>query len=154
MELKKELIENSFGTYIRGKKDSLDVLPGIGNLIDSYKKILQKFYAIRFEKIRNIRGNELYISVKIDGEYVGYYFDKEREISIFCNTPTHRIYMGLPVNDDIDKIMNINGIKSALLVGELYATPHDPFNFEGRSRVPDIVYYTRHPESLEDIERI
>jgi hypothetical protein len=147
-------IENTFGTYIRGKKESIPI-PEIAPFIDNYKKnIAQRFYPRRFEKIPKIKGEVLYISVKVDGEYACFYYSENISQSFFCNSPTHRIYAGLPVNNDLEKIMKSQGIESALIGGELYATPHDPLDFEARCRVPDFVHFSRQPKTLEDLERI
>jgi len=153
MTIKNDKIENKLYAYIRGKPESLPI-PKLAHLIDDYKKnISQRLIARRYEKIPKIRGDVLYVSVKVDGEYVAYYYDGIND-SFFCNSPTHRVYMGLPVNEDLDKIMKKKGIKSALIGGELYASPHNPLDFEARSRIMDFLHYSRNPSSQEDLERI
>ncbi|MHA1374302.1 MAG: ATP-dependent DNA ligase [Promethearchaeota archaeon] len=153
MRIKNDQIETKLNTYIRGKPESLPI-PELAHLIDNYKKnIAQRLIPRKYEKIPKIRGDVLYASVKIDGEYVAYYYDGT-DNSFFCNSPTHRVYMGLPVNEDLDKIMKSKGIKSALIGGELFASSHDPLNFEVRTRILDFIHYSRNPGNQEDLERI
>jgi len=153
MRIKEEKIENKLNAYIRGKPDSLPI-PKLAPLIDNYKKnIAQRLIPRRYEQIPKIRGDVLYVSTKVDGEYAAYYFDGVED-SFFCNSPTHRIYMGLPVIGELDQILKDKGIKSALIGGELYASPHDPVDFEARSRIMDFIHYSRNPENQDDLERI
>jgi len=111
MIIESDKIANSFGTFVRGTANSLPVLE-IGPIIDNYKKtVAQRFYSKRIEEFTKIRGEILFASVKVDGEYVGYYYDESMKASFFCNSPTNRIYMGLPVNEDLEKIMNLYGLE-------------------------------------------
>jgi len=153
LKIKDEQIENRLNAYIRGKPESLPI-PELAYLIDNYKKnIAQRLIPRRYEKIPKIRGDVLYVSVKVDGEYVAYYYNGT-DSSFFCNSSSHRVYMGLPVIEDLDKIMKSKGIKSALIGGELFASTHDPLDFEARSRIMDFIHYSRNPLSQEDLERI
>lgn len=153
LKIENDQIENRLNAYIRGKPKSLPI-PELAHLIDNYKKnIAQRLIPRRYEKIPKIRGDILYVSVKVDGEYVAYYYNGAGN-SFFCNSPTHRVYMGLPVIEDLDEIMKKKGIKSALIGGELFASAHDPLDFEARSRILDFIHYSRNPEFQEDLERI
>ena len=154
MKIEADKIANSFGTFIRGKANSLPV-PKIGPLIDNYKKtVAQRLFSKRIDEFTKIRGEILYVSVKVDGEYVAYYYEESSKESFFCNSPTNRIYTGLPVNEDLDKIMLKQGFTSALIGGELFATSKDPLDFEARAHISDFTHYSRNPQSLEDLERI
>lgn len=154
INLAEELIENSFGTYVRGNPNTLPYMELIQK-VDNYKKnVCQRLIPWRFEKIPKIRGEELYASVKVDGEYNIFYYNEATEDSFFSNSPTHRIYTGLPVNEDLNSIMKNNKIKSIILGGELCATTTDPIDFNARLRVCDLIHYCRNPQSKEDLERI
>jgi hypothetical protein len=154
MKLAPEFIENSFGTYIRGKANTVPYFELLQK-VDEYKKnVCQRFIPLRYEKMPTIKGEQLHASVKVDGEYCLFYYNAQAEDSFFCNSPTHRVYMGLPVNEDLNSLMKKHNIQSIILGGELCATTHDPPEFNARMRVYDLMHYTRDPQSQKDIEKI
>ena len=154
IEIPPEQIANSFGTYIRGVPESVPVQETIPP-VDNYRKhVAQRFITRREADIPNLMGNEFVVSVKVDGAFSGYYYNEQTEQSFFFNHPQHRFYMGLPVNDDIEQLLQKNNIKEVLLVGELFGSTHEPVDFSTRSRIYDLAHLRRNPSSQEDLERI
>ncbi|MFX1238504.1 MAG: hypothetical protein ACFE8P_12390, partial [Promethearchaeota archaeon] len=68
--------------------------------------------------------------------------------------PTHRVFLGLPINEEMKEILKKKGIKKALLMGEMHATTTTPIDFKARSMVYDLMRYRRNPSSDDDLERI
>jgi len=156
MNLKKERIETQLGEYIVGVENSLPKeYNKIGDKIDHYKrKIAQRFIFQREEEINDISGNEFIVSIKRDGIFAGLYYNRNEEgkKSFFINSPTRRVYMGLPINKEIEKDLEEKNIEKCLLIGELIATKSG--NFEERCRVYTFTKYSRKPESNQQLERI
>ncbi|MBN1801737.1 MAG: ATP-dependent DNA ligase [Candidatus Lokiarchaeota archaeon] len=154
MKLTKDKIETSFHGYLRGKSESLPY-SDLAKKIDFYRKnITQRFLTRREEDIIGLPGKNFIASVKVDGAFTGYYYDEKKDESIFFNTPTHRVFLGLPINDEMKQIMKKKGIKSALFMGEMHASTTTPIDFNARSTVYDLMRYRRNPSSDEDLERI
>jgi len=154
MEISPEQIANSFGTYIRGVAESVHVKEVIPP-VDNYRKhVTQRFITRREADIPNLLGEEFIVSVKVDGAFSGYYYNEDQSYSFFFNVPQHRIYIGLPVNKDIEDILQQNHIKEALLVGELFCSNHEPVDFSRRSRIYELAHCRRNPSSQDDLERI
>ncbi|MFX1313741.1 MAG: hypothetical protein ACFFHD_14215, partial [Promethearchaeota archaeon] len=145
---------NSFGSYIRGVPESVPVKEVIPP-VDIYRKhVTQRFITRREADIPQLMGKEFIVSVKVDGAYSGYYYNEMKEFSFFFNVPQHRVYIGLPVNKDVEEILQKNKIKEALLVGELFCSMYDPVDFSKRARIYDLAHCRRNPSSQYDLERI
>ncbi|MFW9874037.1 MAG: RNA ligase family protein [Candidatus Thorarchaeota archaeon] len=154
MEIPPEEIANSFGTYIRGVAESVpvkDIIPPV----DNYRKhVTQRFITRRETDIPHLLGEEFIVSVKVDGAFSGYYYNEEKKYSFFFNVPQHRVYIGLPVNKDLEDILQKNTIREALLVGELFCSTHDPVDFSKRSHIYELAHCRRNPSTQDDLERI
>ncbi len=147
-------IESSFGAYLRSKPECLPV-PDLAQPLDMYRKhITQRFITRREEDILNLSGKKFITSIKVDSAFTGYYYDEKEKLSFYFNTPTHRIFVGLPINKEMEDLLKSNGIKKILLVGEMFASKNDPVNFNERSTVYDLIHYRRNPTSEDDINRI
>ncbi|MFX1571786.1 MAG: hypothetical protein ACFFB0_03480 [Promethearchaeota archaeon] len=154
IKISPEQIANSFGTYVRGIAESVPVKEVIPP-VDNYRKhIAQRFITRREEDIPNLLGEEFIVSIKVDGAFSGYYNNEDQSYSFFFNVPQHRIYIGLPVNKDIEDILRQNHIKEALLVGELFCSTREPVDFSRRSRIYELAHCRRNPSSQDDLERI
>ncbi|MFX1325769.1 MAG: hypothetical protein ACFE8N_12520, partial [Promethearchaeota archaeon] len=154
MEIPSEEIANSFGTYIRGMPESVPVKRTVPP-VDNYRKhVAQRFITRREADIPNLLGKEFIVSLKVDGAFSGYYYNEDDNQSFFFNVPQHRVYIGLPVNKDLEQLLRENDIEEALLVGELFGSTHDPPDFSKRSRIYDLAHLRRNPSSQEDLERI
>lgn len=153
-QIKKKDIENSFGSYIRGKPETVPY-PDIVSSVDLYRKhVTQRFITRREADIPNLVGKKFIVSIKVDGAFSGYYYNQDTEDSFFFNLPAHRIFIGLPVARDLEALLKKHRIKKALLVGELHASLTDPLDFEGRSTIHDLMKIRRNPQSDDDLERI
>ena len=153
-EIPLENIANSFGSYIRGVPESVPVKSVIPP-VDSYRKhVAQRFITRREADIPNLIGKEFIVSVKVDGAFSGYYYNETTHHSFFFNIPQHRVYVGLPVGNELEDLLKRNNIKEALLVGELFASTHQPVDFTKRSRIYELAHYRRNLSSEEDLNRI
>jgi len=153
IEIPPEEIANSFGSYVRGVPESVPVKETIPP-VDIYRKhVAQRFITRREADIPNLLGKEFMVSVKVDGAFSGYYYEQNKH-SFFFNVPQHRVYLGLPVNHDLEQLLKKHDIKEVLLVGELFGSTHDPIDFSKRSRIYDLAHLRRNPSSQEDLERI
>jgi len=154
MEISPEEVATSFGSYIRGTPESVPVKEIIP-LVDNYRKhVAQRFVTRREADIPNLLGKEFIVSVKVDGSFSGYYYNEQKQYSFFFNVPQHRVYLGLPVNKDLEALLHKNNIKEILLVGELFCSTHEPIGFSKRSRIYELAHYRRNPSSQDDLERI
>ena len=123
--------------------------------VDNYRKhIAQRFITRREADIPTLTGNEFIVSVKVDGAFSGYYYNKSSHHSFFFNIPQHRVYIGLPVSKDIEDLLQRHDINEILLVGELFASTHQPIDFTKRSRIYELAHYRRNPSSEDDLNRI
>jgi hypothetical protein len=154
MDITPENIANSFGSYIRGVPESVPVKEVIPPIDDYRKHVAQRFITRREEDIPTLKGKEFIVSVKVDGAFTGYYYNKEKSQSFFFNVPQHRIYIGLPVEKELVELLEKKLISEILLVGELFASTHQPIDFTKRSRIYELVHYRRNPSSEEDLNRI
>ncbi|KKN08690.1 hypothetical protein LCGC14_1054270 [marine sediment metagenome] len=129
MEIPPENIANSFGSYIRGVPESVPVKEVIPP-VDNYRKhVAQRFITRREADISTLNGEEFIVSVKVDGAFSGYYYNKKKQESFFFNIPQHRVYLGLPVGKDLVSLLQKKNISEALLVGELFVSIHQPVDF-------------------------
>ena len=164
MKIAESMIENSFGTYIRSKPNTLKELPLIQS-IDNYKKNIAKtLIPITSDVLEDISkekslwniGKNVYVSKKIDGESTFYVYEEKTEESksFFCNAGTYRVYLGLKASEDLEEIMKSKGIRKAIIPGELFAVSTEPPDFEERSFIKDFISYSRKPSSQEELDRI
>ena len=154
MFLSEDQIENSYGRYIRGKPETVP-FPELIEPIDRYRKhVTQRFITRREQDIPNLYGKKFFTSIKVDGAFSGYYYNEFSQDSIFFNVPTHRVFLGLPVCEDLAHLLKEKGIKVALIVGELIGIYGDPIDFDKRSRIYHLIKFRRNPQTQEDLERI
>jgi hypothetical protein len=154
MKLPKSQIENSFQQYIRGKPQTAPY-PKLVRKVDLYRRLIaQRFIARKEEEIPNLIGNKFILSIKVDGGFTGYYYNTAKNESFFFNVPTHRVYLGLPVANDLEQIMKQQDIQEALLVGEMHASFTPSENFSQRSTIHDLIKIRRNPQSTEDLEKV
>ena len=159
MKIGSDKIESKIGTYIVGKKNSLPIeFISIGNKLDYYRKeIAQNFIFKTEEQINEIIGENFYTSLKRDGIFIGFYFNNKltnNHKSFFFNSPTHRIYLGLPIAKELESYFSSINLNECLLIGELIATSRTPIDFNKRCRVYDLTFYSRNPKKAEDLKRI
>ncbi len=165
MKLDPDKIETSLGTYQRGTPESIkdkDVMKAV----DDYKKsIAQKFTSMDPSMLSDFKtgaaryklGENLFASIKVDGEYALFVYDAgdpDGEKSYFCNSSSHRVHMGLPVNADLEKMLNSKGVTRIMIAGELFAALGDPPNFDGRTRTPELTARLRKPGGQDDLDRV
>jgi hypothetical protein len=154
IEIPPEQIANSFGSYLRGIPESVpikEVIPPV----DFYRKhFAQRFITRRESDIPNLKGKEFVVSIKVDGAFSGYYYNKNTGHSFFFNVPQHRVYIGLPLNKDIEEYLQKHEVREALLVGEMIVSVHQPVDFSKRSRIYELAHFRRNPSSQDDIERL
>ena len=176
--------DNTFGNYWIGKvqsanKDIITIANGYkAKQLKKMKALNPRVLNPRSR--RYIRFEDgLIITLKKDGEFNLFYFDMNSEpVSIFVNTPNGRARYNLPVNGDIYQIirdvnnnrekfdelrvllrsMQINifpgrepTITKLIMAGELHANVVKAVD---RPRVSDLLKISRHPESIEDLEKI
>jgi hypothetical protein len=154
LEISPEQIANSFGSYIRGVPESVPVKEVIAP-VDTYRKhVAQRFITRREADISTLKGKEFIVSVKVDGAFSGYYYNKDKQYSFFFNVPQHRVYIGLPVSKDLENLLETRNISEALFVGELFSSTHKPMDFTKRSQIYELAHYRRNPSSEEDLNRI
>jgi hypothetical protein len=146
--------ENLFMSYIRGKPDTVPY-PELVRRVDYYRRhVAQRFISRREEDIPNLLGKRFIVSVKVDGGFAGFYFNAKRNESFFFNVPTHRAYLGLPVAQDLTKILTDKGIKEILLVGEMFALLRPSDEGLSRTTIQDLIKVRRNPQTQEDLEKI
>ncbi|MBD3158148.1 MAG: hypothetical protein GF309_05105 [Candidatus Lokiarchaeota archaeon] len=140
------------GEYVRGTIQSINK-PDIERVVDNYRKnVTQKFIPKEDDEIDDIPlWDGVYASVKYDGEFNVFCY-KEGEYSFFMNSPNHRVVYGMPVNEDINEIMEDNDIEKAFIAGELIACPSGDFTEYGK--VYDFSRIARAPENEEQLEKI
>ena len=169
MEIAENKIEFRLGQYIRSQPETLTDLRII-NLVDNYKhNFSQKLFSLHPNILTEFRdktakwdiGNHLYVSIKVDGEGMFFVYDNsENNIkSYFCNASKHRIYVGLPVNRDMEILMEQKGIQKCIIPGEIFAAPIDNSNnaspdFNSRSRVAELSHCLRSPDNQNDLDRV
>jgi len=145
-------IDQSMGTRILGdftEYPSQAIEPELFARFADYKRrVAATFKSIGKDGIdRVVKGNEFYISLKLDGEHAQLYYENGAAMLI---RPRGFVYTGLPCLDDAVDVLKKAGIKTALFPGELYATHPDG----ERTRVFDVVRLTKSPESRADLERL
>ena len=164
MKIASEKIDVHFGDYILGKNESSHS-DDISFIADDYKtKVAQNFTPLDPKELLNWKlnkatwsiGDNLYCSIKVDGQTAILYYDKSEldEKSCFVTPFKHRCYMNLPVNKDIEEILNKSNLNKIFLAGELFIGKGIPPDFESRSKIYDFLHYSRNPSSQEDLERI
>jgi len=169
MEIAENKIEFRLGEYIRSQPETLTNL-SITNLIDHYKhNFSQKLFSLHPNILAEFRdktakwdiGNHLYVSIKVDGEGMFFVYDNSEDTfkSYFCNASKHRIYVGLPVNQDMETLMEHKGIQKCVIPGEIFAAPIDTSNnaspdFNARSRVAELNHCLRSPDNQDDLDRV
>ncbi|NMC03680.1 MAG: hypothetical protein GYA24_00640 [Candidatus Lokiarchaeota archaeon] len=165
MKLAPGSIETSFGTYVRSKPECITD-PDVIKAVDEYKRwVAQKFLAmdpgmlddIKKGKASNRLGENLFVSIKVDGEFSLFVYDSmvtDGFKSYFCNSSSHRVHAGMKVNAELEAILASKGITSTMICGELFCAPGEPADFSGRARLFDLLRYTRNPEKQDDIDRI
>ena len=165
MIIEDDQIEIQLDDYIRSKPETIPD-PEIAQLADYYKRqIAQKLQPITPDMLDDIKnhksklklGKTLYVSIKVDGESVLFIYNKDDSgdyRSYFCNASTHRVWVGLPANKQLENLLDEKGIEKAIIPGELYAVPENPPDFDARGRVYDFIHFSRNPDSSEDLQRI
>ena len=169
MEIEENKIEFRLDEYIRSQPETLTD-SRIINLVDLYKhNFSQKLFSIHPDILAKFRdktakweiGNQLYVSIKVDGEGMFFVYDNSATNykSYFCNASKHRIYVGLPINQDMESIMEQKRIQKCIIPGEVYAAPLDNENnyipdFSARSRVAELNHCLRSPDNQTDLDRV
>ncbi|MHA1745606.1 MAG: hypothetical protein ACTSWW_06375 [Promethearchaeota archaeon] len=167
MQIPSDKIDTQFGDYIRSKSECLQDLRVI-KLVDDYKRnISQKLRALHPETLQkfqdgtsslNISEQDLYVSIKIDGEGMFLVYDQDvpdpGEKVYICNASKHRVVVGLEAAKMCEEIFVHHSIRKAIIAGELFAAPLDGEgqpNFNGRSRVRELLHCFTHSEALDRI---
>ena len=164
MEIPNHKIDTILGAYIRSKPkmlDSIEIINKIENYRSNFAKKLISLTPDVLISITNKRsnwniGDNVYVSLKVDGESAFFVYD-ENEVghkSYFCKAVTHRVWIGLAANLELEEIMKKKGIKKAIIPGELFASTTYPPDFQARSYVRDFISCSRNPSSQEDLDRI
>ncbi len=169
MEIAENKIEFQFGDYIRSQPETLIDL-SIIKIVDNYKhNFSQKLFSLHPNILTEFRdktakwdiGNHLYVSIKVDGEGMFFVYNNSENNfkSYFCNASKHRIYVGLPVNQDIETLMEQKGIQKCIIPREIYAASIDSDNnsapdFNARSRVAELSHCLRSPDDQNDLDRV
>ncbi len=106
---------------------------------------------------RSRLGSNLFTSVKVDGEFALFVYHVEAtgiSKSYFCNSSSHRVHFGLPVNSDLETLLNNKNVKSAIIAGELFAATGTPPDYDARTRVTELTSRLRKPTDKQDLERV
>lgn len=135
------------GKFVEAKSAYVD--NELYSQVADYKaRIASKFKSIHKHQIENIQGSEFYVTLKLDGEHSHLYYDSAEADQVFLIRPRGYVYAGLPVLEDALTLLKAAGIKRCLLPGELYVKkPGD-----SRTRIFDVLHYTKSPKSLEDLQ--
>jgi len=146
-------IDGKSGEYAITKVNAMLDDASWSHIIKYKNSVAKRFFALESSQLENKKvnlGNNLYISIKRDGEFQGLIYDESRTIKSYFVNPNGRIRFGLPVNADFEEIMKKNGIKSALFVGELWY--YDP---DGkRTRIQDFIRASRTPDGDQDLNQL
>ena len=134
-------------------------------IIDHYKThVSQRYVSKLYNQIDEMNLNPpIVATVKVDGQFVVLIWRKNHP-SFFVNSPTHRIIMGLPINDKIDQLLEKQpNLTKVIVVGEMYASYRtlesgeidyeSYFGEKDRSRVYHITT-ALNPKSQKDLDRI
>jgi hypothetical protein len=82
----------------------------IGKELDAFKREVAQKFIFRtpdlLDKLIFPSEGEMYASLKRDGIFIGYYYNKEENISFFLNSPTRRVYSGLPVDYELEELID------------------------------------------------
>ncbi len=164
MKIPEDKVETRIGEYVRGGVDSAPSAD-IAYLTDMYKQtVAQRFIPLPPTDLVAWKegnatwhiGEQLYCSIKVDGQYALLYYDRDEKEgkSCFVSHSTHRTFMCLQVNKDLEEIFTKRPEKVIILAGELYAAPGQPPDFEARARIYEFNHYTKNPETPKDLDRI
>ncbi len=164
MKIPDNKVENRIGEYVRGGLESAPSAE-ISFQADIYKRnVAQKFSPILPDELTAWKegkgtwhiGDKLYCSIKVDGQFALMYYNRDEKEgkSCFVSHSTHRSWMYLPVNKDLENIFARMSEKIVILAGELYAASVDPPDFDVRSRSFEFNHYSRNPDTPKDLERI
>lgn len=153
MQLDQSMIEKRIGQYTLGKPNSCP-RADLALIADNYRKnITQRFISKREDEIAQIHGDNNIVSIKVDGMF-SVFFYKAGEYSFFTNSPTHRMFIGLPVQADLEEKLAAKGITEAIIPGELFAVPDPSAPFTTRTRVYDFVHISQLPRNEIELGRI
>lgn len=135
------------GSFVEAEYTQIDF--DLYSQVTDYKsKVASTFKSIGKNQIRDIQGREFYVSLKLDGEHSHLYYDADEEDRAYLIRPRGYVYAGLPCLERARQVLRERGIKRCLMPGELYVKRPDG----ARTRVFDVVHYTKAPKSQEDLE--
>ncbi len=142
----RSMAETIRGDFCEAPHSAVD--PNLYEQVADYKRrVASQFRSISKDQITKIKGNEFYVSLKLDGEHAQLYYE-DGEVALI--RPRGYIYFGLPCLDRAKKILDEAGIKRGLFPGELYVKRPDG----ARTRVFDVISLTKSPKSQEDLEQL
>jgi len=139
--------QDNMGFYWLG--DTHSAVPLIEAIADNYKiKHLKKMIALDFNELKSKAKtipDDLVVLVKRDGEYNLFYFDLDIPKSIFCNSPNARARHDLPVNHELEGIMQLFGTISSTysIAGAIEKLPNEnkaEMNLLGQENLTKIKY--------------
>ena len=111
-------------------------------------EIASRMYPLgKSDVARKVPDAEYLVSRKIDGEFTALIYEEGEVLSV---NPGGTVRLGLPWQIEAAKTLKKNGIKQAMIAGELYVTNDE----NRRPRVHDVVSVVRQPNSADDLQRI
>ncbi|MGI9517949.1 MAG: hypothetical protein ACR2NP_12930 [Pirellulaceae bacterium] len=123
--------------------------PSILPRVQDYRRLSGgRMYPLdRNDIARKIPTADFHVSRKIDGEFTVLYFDSE---NLFSLNPGGTVRVGMPWQDEAEKLLRDSGIKQAMFAGEL----HVDIQEDRRARVHDVVRVARQPGDDDDLNRL
>lgn len=119
--------------------------------VTDYKsRIASKFKSINKDHIDRIQGNEMYVSLKLDGEHCHLYYEEDEEDRAYLIRPRGYAYFGLPCLEEAKQTLKAMGIRRCLMAGELFVKKEDG----SRTRIFDVIHHTKAPKTQEDLDRL
>lgn len=140
-----EIKLGSFGDAAASALKNPTLLPQVQN----YKRqIASRMYPLGKGDIdRKVPDAKYLVSRKIDGEFTGLIYE---DGDILTVNPGGRVRIGMPWQSEAKKLLEMAGIKQAMIAGELYVTNNE----NRRPRIHDVVSVVRQPKSTDDLDRI
>ena len=122
--------------------------PSLHPRVQDYRRqVGSRMYPLDKQGMRQrIPNADYHVSRKIDGEFTVLVY---RDGESFTLNPGGTVRMGMPWQDEANRLLGQAGVKEAMLVGELYVACD-----ERRPRRHDVTSVARQPESIEDLKRL
>lgn len=141
-------LEQKFGTYRVGNAAQLTDLMLLSQVQDYKRLTSSRMIPLdRTEITKRVPAAEYYASRKLDGEFNCLVYRHGQALLI---NPGGTVRTGLPATDEAAKLLQAQGIDSAILVGELHSMSPDG----KRERIHDVVRFARAPQSQAELDAL